>query len=93
MKLHNELHNVTVADGPGRSVEGVIRVRGLGMQVRGRGVTFRQQQPVGVVVHTRSGVQRLALPRDDAVPGVAAALAGPILFLATKRFLKKGRRR
>jgi hypothetical protein len=92
VRLRNELHNVSVSDRRGRSVEGIVRVRGVDARVNGRGFVLEQRQPVGVVVHTSSGMQRLALPRHDAAGGAAIALAGPLLFLATKRFLKKGRR-
>lgn len=93
MRVRNELQNVSVADGPGRTVEGVIQVRGIDARAAGRGFVYERQQPIAVVVHTQSGVQRLALPRYDALPGIAVALAGPVLFLATKRFFRKGRRR
>jgi hypothetical protein len=93
VRLRNELHNVSVSDGRGHSVEGVVRVRGLDARVNGRGFVLERRQPVGVVVHTASGMQRMALPRSDATAGVAAVIAGPLLFLAIKRFFKKGRRR
>jgi hypothetical protein len=93
VKLRNELQNVRVSDRNGRTVEGVVRVRGVDARVGDRGVLVKMQDPVAVVVHTPSGVQRHALPRYDAFPGVAAAIAGPALFLATKRFFRKGRRR
>jgi len=92
VRVRNELQNVSVSEQHGRAVEGVIRVRGLDARVDGRGFVYEQQQPIGVVVRTQSGVQRLALPRSNALPGVAAALAGPVLFLATKRLFRKGRR-
>jgi hypothetical protein len=93
VKLRNELHNTIVSDKEGRPVEGVVRVRGIDARVHGRGFVFEQQQPVAVVVQTPNGVQRLAIPSYDALPGIAAAIAAPALFLATKRMFRKGRRR
>jgi hypothetical protein len=93
VKLRNELHNVSISDGRDRFVEGVVRVRGIDAFVAGRGLRIEQRDPVAVVVQTSTGVQRHALPRYDAFPSVAAAIAGPALFLATKRFFRKGRRR
>ena len=93
MRVHSELQNVRIADGPGRTVEGIVRVREVDARVHGRGFVYQRQQPIGVVVHTRSEVQRVALPRNGAFASAAAALAGPVLFLATKRFFRKGRRR
>ncbi|HET6614268.1 MAG TPA: hypothetical protein VFH62_00150 [Dehalococcoidia bacterium] len=91
MKLRNELQTVPVEARSDLGVEGVVRVRGLDVRVRGRGFAYETQTPLGVVVHTRAGVQRLSLPRDNALPGAAIALAGPLLFLATKRMFRKGR--
>lgn len=93
VRVRNELQNVSVSGGRGRSVEGVVRVRGVDARVNGRGFVLERRQPVGVVVHTSSGMQRLTLPRQDATTGIAAVLAGPLLFLATKRYFRKGRRR
>jgi len=89
VKLRNELHNVRVSDAGGRSIEGIVRVRRLNLGPARLG----RHEPIAVVVQTRSGVQRVALPRRDRLPGIAAALAGPALFLAAKRFFRKGRRR
>jgi hypothetical protein len=93
VKLRNELQNVRVSDRNGRAVEGVVRVRGVEARLGARGVVVEMQEPVAVVVHTPSGVQRLALPRYDALPRAAAAIAGPALFLAARQFFRKGRRR
>jgi hypothetical protein len=92
VKFRNELHNVKVSDRRGRTVEGIVRVRGIDARVAGKGFVFEQQVPVGVMVHTHSGVQRIAVPRYDAGRGLALALAAPVLFLATKGFFRKGRR-
>jgi hypothetical protein len=93
VKLRNELQTIRVTTAGDRTVEGVVRVRGVDARVGRRGFIVERQTPVAVVVHTHAGVRRLALPRYDAVTGVAAALAGPMLFLATKRYFWKGRRR
>jgi hypothetical protein len=92
VKLRNELQNVVVAAGHGRSVEGIVRVRGIDARVDGKGFVFEEQVPVGVVVRTHSGMQRITVPRYDAFPGIAVALAGPALYLAAKRFFRKGRK-
>ena len=91
MKLRNEVQTVPVEGRDDLGVEGVVRLRGIDARVRGRGFVYETRQPVGVVVRTRAGVQRLSLPRDNALPGAAIALAGPLLFLTTKRLFRKGR--
>ena len=91
MKLRNELQTVPVKGSGDIGVEGVVRVRGIDARVRGRGFVYESQTPLGVVVNTRAGVQRLSLPRDAALPGAAFALAGPLMFLAAKRMFRKGR--
>ena len=93
MKLRNELHTVPVHARGDLDVEGVVRVRGIDARVRGRGFVFETRQPAGVVVHTRAGVQRRSIPAFDARPGALMALAGPMLFVASKRYFRKGRRR
>ena len=91
MKLRNELQTVPVQGRGDLDVEGIVRVRGIDARVRGRGFIYETRRPLGVVVHTRAGVQRLSLPRDNALPGAAVAVVGPLLFLATKRMFRKGR--
>jgi hypothetical protein len=92
MKLRNELEHVVLADSRGRSVEGVVRVRGIDARFAGRGLILQSQEPVAVLLRSPAGVSRMAMPAPSLAPA-AAMMAAPALYLAVSRILRKGRRR
>lgn len=92
MRRINELRTVKVADGPGHSVEAVVRVRGIDAMAGGRGFVLHSEEPVTLLVRDRDSLRRVAMPeRNDGMSPVAF-LAAPIAALAIARMFR-GRRR
>ena len=90
----DELRTVKVADGPGRSVEAVVRRRGIDLRADGRGFVFQTEEPVTLLVRDQDTLRRISMPeRNEGVPAVAF-LAAPIVAMVVARMFKpKGPKR
>jgi len=88
MKLTDEHRHIPIPVADGRSVEGIVHVRGLDLRVRGRGVVFERHTPVAVVVHTRDALRRCAI-EEQREPAWMIALAAPVVSFAVATMLKR----
>jgi hypothetical protein len=83
-----ELRTVRVADGPGHSVEAVVRVSGIDARIDGRGFVFQTEEPVTLLVRDKDSLRRVQMPeRDEGVPAIAF-LAAPIAAMVIARMFK-----
>lgn len=91
--IRTEERRVPLARSGDAAVDGVIRVRRLGVLHDGKGFTFEQREPVAVIV-TRSGRQeRVALDAGRPIGGMLAFLAIPMAARLASKMLTQRRRR
>jgi hypothetical protein len=80
MKLTDEHQHIPIPVADGRTVEGIVHVRGVDLRVRGRGVVFERRTPVAAVVRTRDALRRLAIEERRGPPWTLA-VAAPLVSL------------
>jgi hypothetical protein len=84
--------SVPVARDARRSVDGVVRVRGIDVTVAGRGAIIQMRQPHAVVVRDGDRVTRLTVPATDRAGMLVAFLLAPVAsYLLTKALSAKRR--
>jgi hypothetical protein len=84
----NELRTVQVADGPGRTVEAVVRRHGIDARADGRGFVYQSEEPVTLLVRDRDTLRRISMPeRNEGVPAMAF-LAAPIAAMVVARMFR-----
>ena len=93
MKLLNENRTVPILAEPGRSVDGVVRVRGVDLAFAGRGPVAATHEPVAIVVRDGGTLRRTALPArsEPGALSLAAALA-PLAAVLVTRHVRRTRR-
>jgi hypothetical protein len=91
----DELRTVKVADGLGRSVEAVVRRRGIDARAGGRGFVFQSEEPVTLLVRDRDTMRRISMPERNEGVSAVAFLAAPIAAMVVARMFrpKKPKRR
>lgn len=82
MKLTNEHQHVPITVPDGRTVEGIVHVRGIDLRVRGRGVVFERRTPVAAIVRTQDALRRVAIEEQQGGPSWTLVLAAPIAAFA-----------
>ncbi len=87
----DELRTVPVADGPGRTVEAVVRRRGIDVRAGGRGVVFQTEEAVTLLVRDRDTLRRISMPERNEGPPAAAFLAAPIAAIVLTRMFRAKR--
>ena len=88
IKLTDGLRHVPIATGDSRRVEGIVRVRGLDLRVRGRGLVLERWRPVAVVVRTPDALRRLTID-EPRTPATALALLAPVVAFDATRLLAR----
>jgi hypothetical protein len=95
MKITNEHQHVPISVPDGRTVEGIVHVRGIDLRVHGRGVVFERRTPVAAVMRTHHALRRLAIEDQRHGPTWLMALAAPVAAFAVAAIFtgsKEGRR-
>jgi hypothetical protein len=92
MQITREDVAVPVARDASRSVDGVVRVRGIDATVAGRGAIIQWREPHAVVVRDGDRVTRLAVPATDRAGMLVAFVLAPVAsYLLSKAFSGKRR--
>lgn len=84
----DELRTVRVADGTGRSVEAVVRRRGIDARAGGRGFVFQSEEPVTLLVRDQDTLRRISMPERNEGPSAIAFLAAPIVAFTIARMFR-----
>lgn len=86
MRIINDLSPITVSSDARRTIDAVVRVRGVDATAGGRGVRAEQHTPVAIIVRDEHGVRRIALPQHSS--HTLAFLAAPVAAFALIRAMK-----
>lgn len=92
MRILNDLRNERIMTGEDRTIDAVVRVRGVDLSRSRFGLVVGTHEPVALLVHEAGVMTRQSLPPAGLSPGLKAAIVGaPLLALAVGRILR-GRR-
>jgi hypothetical protein len=92
MRLLNDLRNERVLTTEDRSIDAVVRVRGIDLSSSRFGLVIGSQEPVALLVHEAGAMTRQSLPSGGLSRGLQATLVGaPILALIARRIARGGR--
>ena len=94
MKLINEERTERIIDRSGRSIQCVVRHRGIEAPTRASSFTMHhvieQREPVAVVVDDGRTVQRISIDGEPGVPGIAWIIP-PALAIVTRLIMRRRR--
>lgn len=93
MPYIDELRTVTVSSRPGRTVEAVVRRRGIDARVGGRGFVFQTEKPVTLIVREPDTLRRVAMPVTDDRGRMLALVAAPAAAALIARMFRPRRSR
>ena len=93
MPLLNETRTVTLSRTPHRTVEALVRVRGIDVRAGGGGLHIERQVPVAVVVRESGEERRRGIVPQPGIGMAAIAMATPIVAGAIVRRFKTKRRK
>lgn len=93
MRVNNELRTVTVSRRPGRTVEAVVRRRGIDARVGGRGIVLQAEEPVTLIVREPDTLRHVAMPERQARGAAFAFVAAPVAAAIIARILRPRRSR
>lgn len=92
MRLVNELRNIRLQAGAGRSLEAVVRVRGIDARLDNRrGFVCGNHEPVALVVHGQQTFRRVSFPARENSRAALLFIALPVAAYIVAR-LVTGRR-
>ena len=91
--IRTEERRVPLARSGDATVDGVVRVRRLGVMREGKGFTFERREPVGVVVRRAGHEERIWLHERPSDKIVLAFIAIPIAARLAAKLLTHSRRR
>ena len=84
----DEFRHVPIPTADSRRVEGIVRVRGLALRMRGRSLVLERWRPVAVVVRTPDALRRLTID-EPRTPAAALAVLAPVVAFAVGRLLAR----
>lgn len=93
MRVTRTLRTVKVADGRGRSVEAIVRVREIDARVAGQGAVLRTEEPVTLLVRDRDTLRRVAMPEKRGGFPALAWMAAPVAAMVIARVCRPRRSR
>lgn len=91
MALINDIRRQRVAYADGKPVDGVVRVRGVDLQIGGRTIVAERRVPLEVVITESGRESRYRVPREPGIPAVAF-LAAPVVAFVFARIVRSRRR-
>ena len=93
MRLLNETRTVTLSRTPHRTIEALVRVRGVDIRAGRGGLHIERQEPIAVVVTESGDERRHGIAPPPGIGMAAIALATPIVSRAIARRLRTNRRK
>lgn len=93
MAYIDELRTVMVSSGPGRTVEAVVRRRGIDIGVGERRLSIQSEEPITLIVREPDTLRRVAMPATDDRGRMLALIAAPIAAMLTARMFRPKRSR
>ncbi len=93
MRILRETRTITLSRTPGRTVEGLVRVRGFDLQTGAFDAHAERHEPTEVVVREAGQERRYRMPPPVDPRMVMMAVAAPIVARAITRALKPRRSR
>jgi len=91
MRLVRDEYTVEVARDMTRTVEGVVRVRGIDARVAGRGVVVERRDPQAVIVRDGGRVTRLTIPPSQRAGMLLAFALVPVAGMFVRSALASRR--
>lgn len=87
----DELRTVTVSSRPGRTIEAVVRRRGIDVGFGERRFTVQSEEPVTLIVREPDTLRRVAMPQTDDRGRMMALVGAPLAAVFIGRMFRANR--
>jgi len=91
VRVKNELRTVTVSSRPGRTVEAVVRRRGIEARLGTTDFLVQSEAPVTLIVREPDTLRRVAMPATEDRGRMVAFVAAPVAAAVIARMFRPRR--